>query len=868
MRRKAFIATLPILFLLYCFPNLERSPLETVNILSFLSGGSTGSVEPQDPENPNESVSYPLQIQLYSMAYGEIQIRHMDEEPIRFTENSTVSIALSSLTPTGTLDFRIISQPTDHNCRIVNPNASYREGLVLEVNCFSLLNSTPVDGGIIAPTTSIVLEFSDSTNFDGNPDSSFTNVNLEAGGTPSFLLSQNRFPNDTLTVEPGTSWNPGIDKFVGFLFQNADGKPLAAGETTIHLTVASTMRYVSTTGNDANDGQTPSTPLRNIHTAISQMAPCSDKACLVLVEEGSYDAAAIGDFLQLEDGISLHGSYTLGSNFELRNPGSRNSIIEFQSPSSRCGNVVDYCAPIFVPLSVTDATIIEGFTIQSTSSFNSFGLYINRSSPRIVNNTIRGGDISIDSGEGGGIFINEGGSPIIDNSRIVGGNCTGDLTRSMGIRIYESISGATITPDINDSVIQGGDCLTVSGDSIGLSMRLSSGGVNFNQLLGTEIRSGDATRFSIGLDSDIPFTLPGQQNIFTGNANAVIGIRNSYTGGSFTIGNTTENSTIELGEGSSISRGLDIIGTSADLTVNNLTISMGNTYALSGTVDSYGMYVEVDEIVRLIGNTISMSSVESGDSNANAYGIYVWNENDFSVINRNTIQMANLIAGNSVANNYGVFWEGTNEGILSNTLVYGGSSNLNSYGVYIFNNILGTRIYHNTIASGTGLDPNRGVALGVMGLDPTKIMIRNNIFLSHPGMDICMEMNADPPNAGSVQSNVFYNCTYLLSATRQFHQICGPGNLGLGACTTPATDYLYDGNGDFIGNRNIDPLLTSPFVSPFDFNPTAATPCSISRDTNVIAGSSGDRFSNPRPSPNFPGTVSLGAIQYEGACVP
>lgn len=857
MKFRTLFVSFTIFIFTNCFPELKRSDLEFVNILSFLSQTrSSGDIQ------------YPIQIELYSMAYGEIQIQHLNEEPITLNENSTTSVTLSTLTASGNLDFQILKQPTDHDCRIVNPNAVYQEGLILEVNCFSLLSSTPVDGGIIPPATSIVLQFSDSITFDPlDTDASFTDVNLEAAGAPNFVQSQTQFPNDTLAVTPGgAGWSAGLDKFVGFLFQNANGKPQAAGESIINMTVASTLRYVSTTGSDINDGFTPTTPLANIQTAITQMSPCADQACLVLTEEGSYDAAAIGDFIQMEEGISLHGSYTNGSNFTLRTPDSRNSIIEFQTASVRCGNVADYCAPIFVPMSVTDVTNIEGFTIQSTASLNTFGMYLNQASPRIINNTIKGGDIAFASGEGGGLYINDGGNPIIENSRIEGGNCTAGITTSAGIEINDS-AGVTTTPTITDSFFIGGNCNVASGHSIGMRIIVFGGSLVFSELSGTEIRSGDAGEFSIGVDADVAFTLPSQQNIYTGNAPSVIGIRNSFFGGQFIIGDITNNTNIQLGQGASLSKGLDIDGTFGDLDIYNLTINMGNTID-PGMVESYGMQIIVDGSVKIAGNTIIMGTVQSGGSTANAYGINIANDDNTSIINRNTIQMSNLITGNLSGTNFGIYWDGTNEAIIANNLVYGGTSNLNSYGVYLLDNTLGTRIFHNTITSGTALDPNKGIVLGVGGLNPTKMMIRNNIFLSNPGMNICMQMPTNPTNTGAIQSNVFHNCSEILVATDSFDTICGTGNLGKNACTTPATDILHNGNLEFEGNRITDPILVSPFASPFNLNPMNGTPCSISQDSNVLAGSTEDRFSNPRPSPINPGTVSLGAIQYEGTCVP
>ncbi|MCC5816139.1 MAG: hypothetical protein JJT78_15415, partial [Leptospira sp.] len=222
-------------FSISCFPSLEKSPFEILNNLAFLGRNSPNSIRNLDDSK--------IGVFLYSKAYGEIEMQNLNDPTIIIAENGTSEIPILSTRGDGTIDFRIVTQPTDHDCRIINPQEVFTEGsTTLEVNCFSLLSTTPISGGIIPPLTPIAFRFSDTTDFDPTnmSDDSFTNVNLPSAGNPSFDLSDTLVANDTLTVTaPAPGWTPGVGKFVEFNFRNADGKNFASGGKRIEFTVAS-----------------------------------------------------------------------------------------------------------------------------------------------------------------------------------------------------------------------------------------------------------------------------------------------------------------------------------------------------------------------------------------------------------------------------------------------------------------------------------------------------------------------------------------------------------------------------------------------------------------------------------------------------
>ncbi|WCL49163.1 hypothetical protein [Leptospira sp. GIMC2001] len=820
-----------------------------------------------------------MRVNLYSKAYGEITIQNLEEDPIVIRENGTEEIQVTQLSD-GKFEFRITSQPTNHRCALVNPSDVYSAESILEINCFSVLSTIPPNGGILAPSESLVFVFSDSTNFNiADIDASFTSVNLEADSGPNFTLENELKPDDKIRITPaGTGWNSGVGKFVGYKFQNADGKPLAVEEDILFLTIASMIRYVSSNGNDANDGTTPSASFRNIQPAISDMTPCADSACLVLVEAGNYDAAADGDQIVLENGISIVGSYTAGSNFQERNTSARSSTIHFPSPPAAiCGiALLEYCSPVFIPSSVTEVTSLEGFTIQSANSEWTYGV-VSSGNPLLMNNTIRSGDTNgtVYPRTGGFLIVSQG-NVSVSNSLIESGICLEDNSFSYGFRIDENSSGIGIAPELNNVTVNAGNCVTDGSTSIGLASESTGPAfIALTNINDSTFQAGDtnlSNGSSIGLKSNYGIELYGNNSFRSGNGSVVYGL--SLSGSGVKVGISGSHITIETGNATFENGGILLDGSSIlNANLQYATVRLGETSNTgSGSIVVYGisaadagMSIEFNRI------TILMNSVTSTSGDADAIGIYSGSEDSASSITNSSIRMANVaVAPTYQGSNYGIRWVGQSDGLIANNLVYGGICNRKAGGILIENNGLDIRILHNTIVSGTADPVDKGFGLSIVnGIGDTEI--RNNIFLNSPTIPICLNLDGIPNLTGAIQGNVFANCSIPLinSATLdEFNEICTIGYLGKNSCTTPTSDIVGDGILNFRFNNLSNPNLSNPFTEPFNFSPTSSTPCSIARLENFI-GINDDRFQDSiRPLFGPPDTVSIGAIQYNGACTP
>ena len=191
--------------------------------------------------------------------------------------------------------------------------------------------------------------------------------------------------------------------------------------------------YVSeTTGNDANLGDM-SAPMKTIQAGIVKAASfISDgltDLVMVKIAEGTYEVTdgtentteyTEGDYIAMAEGVSLYGGYS--TDFSERDPDQYISLIVDISEE-----VVNSSA-VRAYDGLTDATVIDGFTIQgveSTSITNSSALDIQRASPRVSNNIILGGYGAV-SGVSFALDIMENSSPIVEYNTIIGGESSGN----------------------------------------------------------------------------------------------------------------------------------------------------------------------------------------------------------------------------------------------------------------------------------------------------------------------------------------------------------------------------------------------------------------------------------------------------------
>ncbi len=306
--------------------------------------------------------------------------------------------------------------------------------------------------------------------------------------------------------------------------------------------------YVSASaGIDANLGDI-SDPLKTIQAGIAKAASFISDGLTdsvdVKVAAGTYEVTdgtentanyTEGDYINMVEGVSLYGGYS--ADFTVRDASLYVSlIIDLSKEGEDSAAVRAYDG-------LTDATVIDGFTIQgalSTGVSNSTSLDIERASPRVSNNIILGGYAAV-GGFSFNLDIYDNASPTIENNTIIGGDSLGN---SYGIVVSDSshpvISNNTINggngsqtngilcwetqADIIENEISGGEGSQTRG--IGL---LASSMVTIKN---NYIDGGTATSFSQGINnnSDIGVTVIGNTISGGTSAEGSAGIKNVYTG--------------------------------------------------------------------------------------------------------------------------------------------------------------------------------------------------------------------------------------------------------------------------------------------------------------------------------------------------
>lgn len=155
--------------------------------------------------------------------------------------------------------------------------------------------------------------------------------------------------------------------------------------------------YVSTTGNDANNGFSWATAKRTIQNAINTAFPTQQ----VWVRAGVYN-----ERITLKAGVPVYGGFAGNETSRTqRNLAANVSIIDGQQGG----------AVVTVPAGAGFDTVIDGFTIRNGLGFDGGGIACPNASPTISNNFIINNQAN---NRGGGIHA-QGGNPLILNNVIV-----------------------------------------------------------------------------------------------------------------------------------------------------------------------------------------------------------------------------------------------------------------------------------------------------------------------------------------------------------------------------------------------------------------------------------------------------------------
>jgi Right handed beta helix region len=181
--------------------------------------------------------------------------------------------------------------------------------------------------------------------------------------------------------------------------------------------IAASTWYVATTGSDANDCMTSSTPCQTIQEAINK-ASAGDT---ISVAAGTYPELAVGP-LTVSKTLTLTGAQ-VGVDARSR-AGAESVIADVQGTSVAASNVV-----------------IDGFTVQGSSvaAFTGYGIWVNpgRDGTQIVNNIIQ------DNIAGIGL-ANAGGTQAVIRHNLIRNNTRPGGASGSGIYTDQFVGGPTV----------------------------------------------------------------------------------------------------------------------------------------------------------------------------------------------------------------------------------------------------------------------------------------------------------------------------------------------------------------------------------------------------------------------------------------
>lgn len=389
--------------------------------------------------------------------------------------------------------------------------------------------------------------------------------------------------------------------------------------------------YVRESDGDDNNPGSQDEPKKTIQAAIDVVDSLYTTAD-VYVAEGTYVRDYNTDRIPvvlLKEGISIYGGYS-DSDWSIRDPLIYITIIKDSSANN--GTLANPNRAIDgdgSSTSITDISVIDGFTINGGGGDYSSAIFNhNGSSPTIQNNVINGGNCD---GNSFGILNYECDSLTIQNNTINGGTSNNESS-SYAIYNYECSS-----LNIQNNTLDGG---TGGSNSYGIYNYYSSSTIQNNIING-----GAECISSIGIYnhySSSPMILNNIINGGTGNhscginnANSTPTIKNNTIDGG--IGHSTcstcgihnyssssiiQNNVIDGGKSGSFSHGINNFSSSP--VIRNNTILGGN-----GWISTYGIQIYSASSPTIENNII----FTSGDGSR--YGIHENGEKDDPISVRN-----------------------------------------------------------------------------------------------------------------------------------------------------------------------------------------------------------------------------------------
>ncbi|BDA80382.1 hypothetical protein LPTSP3_g33120 [Leptospira kobayashii] len=828
--------------------------------------------------------SYGVAVNVTGLASGTLTL-NQGSESLAVSANG-IHYFPSDLVNGAGYSLSISNQPALHTCALSGSVSGTIAGanIIATVNCFSVISQTPANLSALLPNQTVRLQFSEAVNTGSCPVSGAAMPRADAGAI-QYSVTTTNITDDTLILSPGIStWTPG-SKIVPLNCVSVGGNTLANASTSFRYTVPSSIRYVSTTGNDSNTGLSVSDPFLTIHKAIDDLvisACFATKDCVVLVEDGVYEATDVPlskNFILVRDGVSLFGGYTAGTGFASRNTSAKLTILRNSTPNAAVCTAavmgVNPCSTVWIDNTISNKTVIDGFRVIGASvaaTADSAAMHILGGNPIVSNNSLEGGTGNAVAGLS---LINFGGSSLVDPNAgaiilnsMFGGSCLPNSCNTAGI-YYNNTAGTTY-PILQYNQVLGGGCNTPSCITYGMYANATSSPdftlIRFNVFSGGTVAAGTAGSLSVGLflQQSIGGVLVGNY-ILGGTANTSKGIHFASNMG-LNIGNnaTKQGNVILGGNGVLFSYGIYLTGGGS---VYYNTVSGGSVSNTTGAATGFGIYSQTGSF-DMFGNTVSAGTSTADSAGFSAsYAVYLSNGTSASRFQQNRVfggVSRNLGSNNAYSVGLQIFSGATFS--IHNNFVDGGTSisatgTAVSEGMTLDGNNAVTQVYNNTISSGTTSSPiltSESIGLNLKGIT-NATDIQNNIFMTESLVNVryCVKY-ASGSALFRFDRNVMHNCPVLFyngNTAQGYDTICGTGYPAISGCPVNNLSSISS-----TGNLRQDPKFISNFGTSKNWAFTVNSPC---QTTQIgVGGSTIDFFGTTRTAPN-----SAGALEYDGVCL-
>ncbi|XDD49246.1 hypothetical protein AB3N59_12585 [Leptospira sp. WS92.C1] len=431
-------------------------------------------------------------------ATGALSIRNGAIDTLVISSDGSYTFA-GQVPDLGAYSVSVLTNPNQHNCLVeaVPPAAGIINNapITLNVNCLSLMNSTPINQTVLDLNSSIQFTFSKpvtpmSCSFTApipTPASGPCASNL---GAFASALNAGSYVGNTITITPATTWTAGLEQCIQLsgCTEAGTGRPFNLVDP-LRYGVTSQIKYVRPGGAVAGTCSTIATACDKIQFAVSQCNTITP--CYVLVAQGFHTISTVAERVGLIDKLQLLGGFR--TDFLERDIDTFATVIQDTVATGSCGLAIGSegtsCAVIAGGVFTLNANIlIQGFTILTNANNPwSTGIllgFLTTGTNRLMidRNAIFGTDSTATAAYGisivrSGIYADSVGTNlIISNNYIVGGSGN---SISAGIRLINGTQAI-----ISGNSISGGSHVAVfDGIDFSLGISIANATNNTTQLL-------------------------------------------------------------------------------------------------------------------------------------------------------------------------------------------------------------------------------------------------------------------------------------------------------------------------------------------------------------------------------------------------